>query len=499
MIASHFLRSFRIRRAPIVILIVSGMLIIGIGLLTSRNSISQNNGAQIPGAVSIDLSERKKINVPPPSQNGIEVPQKYRGISVVPDKFGKEREVNSSESYRFGYMAGWGEFLNAFQCGRIDIDESDAEFAERFAELIQIGAGADIFYAGHRAGASACRSALIAFAKVRSLVYLPIPHWQSQLRVLGACEPELNSAGHPIRIWWNWTTKSQNLNDDDLKIFKEIPLEDIEALGMRHVSVSDAGISGLPLMPQLRQLDIDSTNEKLTGALLNSLCRFSTLRNLNIVGLRSVNASDFAAIGQLKKLESLDLTAIALDDAAVPILIGLPNLSTLLLDWSYDGKTGPKLTPAGISQLGKCRKLTTLRMTDCAVNDEALASLASSLPKLEELFVGKTNITDASIGSLRKLSKLKSLNIKGTKVTDTGFAKLASHPSLEEVLIKGTLIGDASLATLASMPKLREVWCGPKQFSRKALSEFKKQHPKMSIDIDDTPEAGGEVPVDSIR
>ena len=157
-------------------------------------------------------------------------------------------------------------------------------------------------------------------------------------------------------------------------------------------------------MPKLKQLDMSSKN--LTGACLRSLRRFPQLETLELVGLDAVKTEDIAVLGQLKRLEFLNLQAVELGDDAVPILVSLPKLSRLILDWSYDGSCGARFSPQGISRLRACRNLECLRLTGCAVDDSALASLASSLTELDDLFVGKTRVTDSSMRAVRNLRHL---------------------------------------------------------------------------------------------
>ena len=204
-------------------------------------------------------------------------------------------------------------------------------------------------------------------------------------------------------------------------------------------------------------------------------------------------------IGQLKRLEFLNLQAVELGDDAVPILVSLPRLSVLILDWSYDGSCGPRFSPEGISRFRACRTLKCLRLTGCAVDDSVLAALASSLSELDDLFVGRTRITDSSMSAIRNLRHLTWFDFAETKVTDAGVSALGSHPSIKTISLEGTRVSNASLAVLATMPQLKSVWSSPGQFTGTALSEFEKRRPDVRIDVvERTAARGGQIPVDSI-
>ena len=236
-------------------------------------------------------------------------------------------------------------------------------------------------------------------------------------------------------------------------------------------------------MPKLTELDFYST--QLTGACLHTLFRSPLLKEVRLAGLRSVSTADLAVLGKLEELELLDLGAVAVEDDAVPIIVGLPKLSILILDWANDGSCGPKLTPAAIRQLGECHNLACLRLSGCAVDDGTLTALASHLPKLTELFVAKTRVTDLSIGSIQKLKQLEWLDLAQTRVTDAGIALLADHPSIETLSLENTLIGDPALATLLTMPKLKTVWMNRNQFSESAIAAFKKARPDTRFEFAD--------------
>lgn len=485
------------RISTIPTLVALGILVVLETLWALRIAGAQESGVQLPHDTEIVPAARARIALSPPVEDRVDVPERYRGIHVVLDKEGKERSVDFTNAYRSGYVVGWRHLLAAFQRGSLDLDEVEGHRIAKHIVPYQT-VGGEPFFPGQLAGAAACRDALVALANNRKLVYLPaLPKWIKRLRVLGACEPRLNDAGRPTCIWWNYTTVGQKLNDEDLKIFNEIPLSDLEELGLDHVSVSDAGIAGLPPMPKLKKLDMSS--KRLTGACLHSLRRFPQLDYLRLPGLRAVRSEDIAVVGQLKQLEFLDLQAVELGDDAVPILVSLPKLSVLILEWSYDGSCGPRFSPQGISRFRACRALKCLRLSGCAVDDSALTALASSLSQLDDLFVARTRITDSSMSAVGNLRHLTWFNFAETKVTDAGVSALASHPSLKTISLEGTRVGNASLAVLATIPHLESVWSSPGQFTGAALSEFEKRRPDVRFGVvESTAARGGQIPVDSI-
>ena len=70
------------------------------------------------------------------------------------------------------------------------------------------------------------------------------------------------------------------------------------------------------------------------------------------------------------------------------------------------------------------------------------------LGKLARLNLGNTDISDASLGSIRELTNLFSTWIYGTPVTDTGLAQLKRFPSRSELHLEATQVTDTGLKDL---------------------------------------------------
>jgi Leucine Rich repeat len=469
------------RLLAILIKVVPGLLHLGrVFLFAGLFLINPISGEEIKPTA------RKEILVLCPKEEDIVVPEKDRGVRNVHDKEGQPRVADFTSEYRQGFSYGWQDFLDKFQLGKFDLDETVVKerFPDDFLTPNQ-SAGPSSFYDGQVAGMKACRDALLALINNRGLSLLPArPSWLKKLLALGACEPTLNNTGNPTSIWWNYSSKGEKVTDNDLKLLREIPTSDVESLGLDHVDVTDTGVQTIPSMPKLTEINI-TARRSLTGACLHGLDRFPRLRNLTLVGLRSVNADDLVAFEKLKELEFLDLTASEIKDDAVPILIELPKLSILLLDWAYDGSDGPRMSSGAIARLGECRNIECLQLSGCAVDDAALSALATHLRGLTRLSLAKTKVTDASIGSIQHLENLEWLNLANTGVTDAGIVALAKHASIKTLSLQKTKIGDATLPILATLPMLNEVRINRGQFSDIGMAAFKRLKPKVRIEFTD--------------
>jgi hypothetical protein len=119
--------------------------------------------------------------------------------------------------------------------------------------------------------------------------------------------------------------------------------------------------------------------------------QFPTIRTL-IFRVPSLTDSDLASLGELRRLEFVDLTGTAI--------------------------TGP-----GLVHLQEARGLRTLTLSESAVTDRGLASV-SCLTQLESLDLDGTAVTDAGLRELQTLTNLRELSLSNTRVTELAVTEL---------------------------------------------------------------------------
>ena len=138
---------------------------------------------------------------------------------------------------------------------------------------------------------------------------------------------------------------------------------------------------------------------------------------------------------------------------------GPRSLSRCLADRQESSAAARRnLSRGGIACLAGLRNVQSLHITGVPLDDELLPPLAA-LPKLKEIYLAGTQITDAGLRNLARATQLKtlalSLRVGGfespsltCQVTDAGLAHLSGLKGLEELHIDGTQITDAGLAHL---------------------------------------------------
>ena len=187
----------------------------------------------------------------------------------------------------------------------------------------------------------------------------------------------------------------------------------------------------------------------LTADDVAALGGVSGLRRLQVHNCRVLNDAMVEQLAGLSQLESLALTNSAITDAGVQtIAASFPHLVELDLS-SNTNLTGASLK--AIAGLGRLERLSLLQDRFNDLNTRRLS-------KLENLRVldlrGNMEAGDATLELLGGLPHLAALKHRSTAVTDAGMEELARSRTLESLLIQDFAITDASGRHLAGLDKL---------------------------------------------
>ncbi len=126
-------------------------------------------------------------------------------------------------------------------------------------------------------------------------------------------------------------------------------------------------------------------------------------------------------IGKLKRLKTLRLNSLVLNNQSLQFLKNLGELEDLTLVRS-------RLGQGALSHLAHLKKLQSLNLLGTNVDNAALASIAG-LIELTNLNLSGTRIDSAGLASLKGLSKLEDLNLDRTAISDQGLSVLAGFPA----------------------------------------------------------------------
>ena len=173
----------------------------------------------------------------------------------------------------------------------------------------------------------------------------------------------------------------------------------------------------------------------------------------------------------LAELKSLDASVSAVSDDGIRQLSHFTALQQLNL-------TSLRIDGAGLEGLEPLANLRELSLASVHMGSTAGWERLGKLPQVEILNLALTNITDAEVPFIVKMTGLRDLNISNTKLTDAALLQLATLENLEILRIantqqiKGT--GFKAFAQSKRKPGLRCVYAANTQFSREGMSNLKR-------------------------
>lgn len=155
----------------------------------------------------------------------------------------------------------------------------------------------------------------------------------------------------------------------------------------------------------------------------------------------TITAEDVKMIARSKTVQHIDIRkAKNLDDAALKILAGIPQLEGIII--------GGEVTDAGLQTLGKCKSIHTVGLLSAKKITDAGVKEIAALPKLEVVFLESMTFTGAGFEPLAGSKTLRWVHMRFIEgFTDEGARFLANIPSLVELKIDTSFSESRNLTT----------------------------------------------------
>lgn len=250
----------------------------------------------------------------------------------------------------------------------------------------------------------------------------------------------------------NWYEGWQDLGPAQGKI--KVPADHLVQL-----SVGKAGSADLSFLEKLDPEAMDALILRETDVTDEGLRFVSGLTGLQFLDLQQTKITDACGphFANLKQLVRIDLGAFSVNedgfgvgDKVLGVLGTLPKLDNIDLRLT-------KVTDAGMAELAKCQSLQSVSVPGTEVSDAGLVHLAK-LKNLKSLSLGVydegTKITDEGLKIVGSMSGLKWLNLSGTPITDAGLPYLSGLKNLESLQIDETKVTSAGLAHLEPLQSI---------------------------------------------
>ena len=177
-----------------------------------------------------------------------------------------------------------------------------------------------------------------------------------------------------------------------------------------------------------------------------------------------------------KSLASLTPT----DSSKIPLVdllgkkVGKPNRIQL----ETASKTG-----ALVTLLSEKHSLVRAEFTSgpSLVEDKDVDQLSAVSNNISHLDLSRTQVTDQSLGFVKKLKNLTWLGLRNTKVTDSGIKQLKDARFLRYLNLSGTEVSDRSIDTLAGLKDIEEIYLWNSKVSESGANSLRKALPNAKI------------------
>jgi Leucine Rich repeat len=139
-----------------------------------------------------------------------------------------------------------------------------------------------------------------------------------------------------------------------------------------------------------------------------------------------------------------------------------------------------EINDAGMIHLQRLTDLISLDLTGTPVTDAGLLHL-SGLTKLYALGLDETQVTSVGLVHLQAMTKLQGLGLKKTRVADAGLIYLRRLKELDTLDLSGTPLTDAGLVHLQGLTQLRFLSLNGSQVTDAGVQGLKKVLPNCTI------------------
>jgi hypothetical protein len=115
--------------------------------------------------------------------------------------------------------------------------------------------------------------------------------------------------------------------------------------------------------------------------------------------------------------------------------------------------------------------------------DAELALMEPIAKHVVWLDLARSQVTDAAMDTVAKMSILERLHLENTKVTDEGIRKLAALPALEYLNLYGTKVTDDGIKSLESVPSLKKLFVWQTGVSRAGAKALEGKMAGLSVNV----------------
>jgi len=231
--------------------------------------------------------------------------------------------------------------------------------------------------------------------------------------------------------------------------------QSLRSINLANSDASDRVVGELSKIPHLQTLNL--ANTKISTDAARSLGEMRELTDLSLIG----TATDQIVAGLTAiPIRRLDLSRSKITNASLPMLLQIPTLESLNLDWCSVtgdgfkgfGKSDIKKLSVGATRFGTeglvaikgMKSLEDLNLFDARILMQKNANVFRTFPKLRILNAGKNSLSDDAVNVFFKGHKsLEELHLPHHKgITDSGLQYLVGVRNLKLLNVADTSVNE---------------------------------------------------------
>ncbi len=242
-------------------------------------------------------------------------------------------------------------------------------------------------------------------------------------------------------------------------------ISQVERLNLSDLSANDTTIDCLPVMKNLKDLNLSCST--LTASGYKSL--FSRLPSLEKLDVRNsiITKQTLKEIGCHDKLKSLSIgwgtrTHLVTPKSPLPAGLNSEDLAPLsnlreLEHLHIDLDCTDAITDNGMTILSKMDNLTSLYISKAILHSGESLKLMKSRPNLKDLTLVDCKVTNQGLANLSNAKHLRRLKVRGGEFDEVGMKAVGTLSGLRELDLRASRIAPQSLHHISQLSELTKL------------------------------------------
>jgi hypothetical protein len=171
---------------------------------------------------------------------------------------------------------------------------------------------------------------------------------------------------------------------------------------------------------------------------------------------------------------------VGVDFNGAKVLKGYLHLLHELPDLEHLSFSTPLMDDERLAELQGLPRLWDLYLYRSNVSDAGLKYL-KTFPSLRRVPMGETRVTDKGLVHLKDLTQLEYVGLRGNRVTDDGLVHLKNLTKLTGLFLAETQVTNAGMEHLKGMTALQQVYLWDTKVTEAGVAKLKKALPQAQV------------------